>query len=383
MFDGMIISEDKDGNTVAVGAQEERPVQLFITTNPGLESVVAEELAERVESAGIAPVAVQVKPFGFGGQVWVEGGQRAAMYEVAMRLRSVHHVFESIHRFELPFDGALQHIEAQVGQLEIEPMKTANTFRVTSRRSGAHDFGSVDVQRRAGAALWRRYGTAVDLEDYDVDVRVDVFEHVCLVSFQWTQKSLSKRFQRRFQPRVALKASVAYALLRFAGIAPNDCGTLLDPFCGSGTILFEAAAVFPNLTLHGSDIDCHVIDGARENAAALGCADRLMLCQGDARELDDVFPEQRFDYIVTNPPYGMRFGRHLNFERFYTRVLQQFWYRLKVGGRLVIIAWKYRELARAVKATGLFRVHLERFVETGDLHPHIFVLHRIDRETAS
>ncbi len=355
-------------------------MRLFITTNPGLEDVVVEELLARAQAAGLGSIAVQPKPFGFGGQVWVEGGQREAMCAMAMQLRSVHHVFEPLHRFDVPMDGGLQHIEAQVEQLDIAEMKTAETFRVTSRRSGKHDFGSMDVQRRAGAALWRRYGTAVDLENFDVNVRVDIFEHVCLVSYQRTQRSLSKRFQRRFQPRVALKASVAYALLHVARIQAQERAELLDPFCGSGTILLEAAEVFPNLVLCGSDIDHHVIDGARENASALGCAERLVLRQGDARALDAVFPERRFDYIVTNPPYGVRFGQHLNFERFYTRVLQQFWYRLKTAGRLVLIAWKYRELVRAIKMTGLFRIRLERAVEMGSLHPHIFVLDRIDRE---
>ena len=106
----------------------------------------------------------------------------------------------------------------------------------------------------------------------------------------------------------------------------------------------------------------------------------MALCQGDARELDAVFPDLRFDYIATNPPYGMHFGQHLNFDRFYTRVLQQCWYRLRNGGRLVLIAWKYRLFSRAVKRTGLFRVRWERAVETGGLHPRIFVLDRIDRE---
>ena len=185
---------------------------------------------------------------------------------------------------------------------------------------------------------------------------------------------------RRYQPRVALKASVAYALVHFARIVEKSDGTLLDPFCGSGTILFEAAVIFPDLALFCSDIDQHVVDCARENASALGCAERMALCQGDARELDAVFPDRRFDYIVTNPPYGMRFGQHLNFDRFYTRVLQQCWYRLRPGGRLVLIAWKYRLFSRAAKRTGLFRLRAERVVETGGLHPRIFALDRIDRE---
>ena len=105
----------------------------------------------------------------------------------------------------------------------------------------------------------------------------------------------------------------------------------------------------------------------------------MALRQGDARELDAVFPDRRFDYIVTNPPYGMRFGQHLNFDRFYTRVLQQCWYDYGPA-----VAWcsspEVRLFSRAAKRTGLFRLRAERVVETGGLHPRIFALDRIDRE---
>ena len=376
----MVNSANRDGNTQVASAQGERPGQIFITTNPGMEDVVRDELLGRQQAAGLPPVAIELNPFGFGGQVWVEGGETEQLLQMAMKLRSIHHVFEPLHRFVLPLEDALQCIEEEIERLDIEAMETAKTFRVTSRRSGQHDFGSVDVQRRAGAALWRRYGTAVDLENSDVEVRVDVFERTCLVSFQRTHKSLSKRFMRRYQPRVALKASVAYALLHFARVGQKNDGVLLDPFCGSGTILFEAAESFPHLKLFGSDIDQRVVDCARENAIALGCAERMALCQGDARELDAVFPDCRFDYIATNPPYGMHFGQHLNFDRFYTRILQQCWYRLRPGGRLVLIAWKYRLFSRAVKRTGLFWIRGERAVDTGGLHPRIFALDRVDRE---
>ena len=49
-------------------AQGECPSQLFITTNPGMEDVVRDELLERLRAAGLPPVAVELNPFGFGGQ---------------------------------------------------------------------------------------------------------------------------------------------------------------------------------------------------------------------------------------------------------------------------------------------------------------------------
>jgi tRNA (guanine6-N2)-methyltransferase len=381
MLDAM---DNMDTTTAATSAQEKSgepaPAKLFITTNPGLEDVVKEEFTALLQAADMPPVDIRLKPFGFGGQVWVEGGERQAMEKLALTLRSVHHVLTPLHRFEIPAIDGLQYIEAQVEALAIADMETAQTFRVTSRRSGTHDFGSMDIQRRAGAALWRHYGCAVDLENFDINVRVDVFENICLVGYQLTQKSLSKRYQRRFQPRVALKASVAYALLHFARVESDKDKKLLDPFCGSGTILFEAAQLFPQMSIYGCDIDHRVVECARGNAEDVGLEQRIDLRQGDARELDKSFPDERFDYVVTNPPYGVRFGQHLNFERFYTRVLQQIWHLLQPGGRLVLIAWKRRQFMRALKLTGLFSRELERPIETGDLQPCIYVLNRIDRE---
>ncbi len=376
--------DNRDTTTAATSAQEKSvdspAAKLFITTNPGLEDVVKEELEALLQEAAMPPAEIHLKPFGLGGQIWVEGGQRQAMEKLALTLRSVHHVLTPLQRFTLPDTDGLQYIEDQVEALAIADMETAQTFRVTSRRSGTHDFGSLDIQRRAGAALWRHYGCAVDLENFTVNVRVDVFEKICLVGYQLTQKSLSKRYQRRFQPRVALKASIAYALLHFARIKKSEDRRLLDPFCGSGTILFEAAQVFPQLSIHGCDIDHRVVECARGNAEDIGLQERINLRQGDARELDKVFPNERFAYVITNPPYGVHFGQHLNFERFYTRILQQIWHILEPNGRLILIAWKRRQFTRALKLTGLFRQKLERPIKTGDLHPCIYVLDRIDRE---
>ena len=45
------------------------------------------------------------------------------------------------------------------------------SFRVTTRRHGEHPFSSMDVQRRADAALVERYGAPVDLTGFDLEVR--------------------------------------------------------------------------------------------------------------------------------------------------------------------------------------------------------------------
>ena len=99
----MVNSANRDGTTQAASAQGERSGQLFITTNPGMEDVVRDELLGRLQAANLPPVAIELNPFGFGGQVWVEGWETEQLRQMAMKLRSIHHVFEPLHRFALPF----------------------------------------------------------------------------------------------------------------------------------------------------------------------------------------------------------------------------------------------------------------------------------------
>ena len=161
------------------------------------------------------------------------------------------------------------------------------------------------------------------------------------------------------------------------GLAPDAQGALLDPFCGSGTILIEAAQLYPHLELHGCDIDARAVEGTRVNAAAEGIEDRLHLSQGDTRKLSAAYPAGRFGAIVTNPPYGIRFGQHLNFYRFYRRILQECWTLLDEGGMLVIVVFKRTELYRALVQLGLFKTIEERVVETGGVFPAVYVLQKV------
>ena len=195
-------------------------------------------------------------------------------------LRSVHHVVRLLYSFEIPAgtadgeggssaaEAGLGAIHAEVAGRGVPGMESARSFRVTTRRSGGHPFTSVDVQRRAGAALVERYGAAVDLTGYDCNVRVDLFGSTCVVGLQITRSPLSDRRMRPFSPRTSLRPNVAFALVHLARLR-GDGGPLLDPFCGSGTILREASRCFPEMELSGSDYSEKVVEGAANNLQAL------------------------------------------------------------------------------------------------------------------
>jgi putative N6-adenine-specific DNA methylase/tRNA (guanine6-N2)-methyltransferase len=266
-------------------------------------------------------------------------------------------------------------VERALTAAAIPELAEAPPFRVTSAREGEHAFTSHDLQRVAGAVLMERFGAPVDLRGFAVEVRVDVVAERCAVAVQLTRRELSNRYARAFAPRVALKANVAYACLRLGGLGA-DTERLLDPFCGSGTLLLEAGAVLPDTALHGSDRQEQAVEGARRNLDAAGLTARADLRQAEALSLDRIYPTGYFDAVVTNPPYGARLGRGIRFGPFYTDLLTQAHHLLRPGGRLVVLVRKRGAFHGALAKVGGFRIRREQMVATSGVYPVIFVLER-------
>ncbi|WP_118831594.1 methyltransferase domain-containing protein [Salinibacter ruber] len=352
---------------------------LLFTVNMGLEDVVVDEFRERAAAAGLNVTNTDDAPFGLQSYALVEvDAAPDDALDVARRMRSVHHVLAPLYTFTLPADGedALQTIQDTVTTLDVEAMETADTFRASSVRQGEHDFTSVDVQTRAGGALDARYDASVDLEDYDVEVRVDVREDQCLVSVQHTREALSRRQLEGYQPRAALKANVAYALLRLAHLdAPPN--TLLDPFCGSGTILLEAADRWADTQCYGSDWNEEAVSGARTNVDLAGLSDRIAIRKGDVWHLDETFADVTADLIVTNPPFGVRMASSMDFYPFYRRVLGQMGAVLRPGGLVVMLVLRQGPFNTVLDESDRFASRHVRAIEIGGLYPYVFVLERL------
>lgn len=383
---------------------------LWLTTNGGLEDVAAREFEERASRAGLAEATASETPGGCSGYVLASAAAPPeAMLGVARAMRSIHHVTAPLYTFELDAANPLDELRATVADLDVPAMASARTFRVTTNRKGSHDFTSVDVQRVAGAALQERYGTEVDLEAYDAEVRVDVWGGEVTVGLQHTTASLSQRHARVFEARATLKPNVAYGLLRLPRMeqAPH---VILDPFCGSGTLILEAAAHWPRAHLVGTDWDERVVAGARVNAWAnglggalrrgdlscgdLSCDDHappsshtrpplargICLRQSDAREVSGTLSGLRADLVVTNPPYGERLGRRMSFLPFYEQFLEEMHRVLRPGGWLVLLVGKNGPFNTAVRRSAEagfpYDVRHVRVINAGGLYPHAFVLQR-------
>jgi len=189
----------------------------------------------------------------------------------------------------------------------------------------------------------------VDVESPDVRLNLVVRKGKAVLSIDLGSGALHRRGWRGAQGDAPLKENLAAAVLARGGWpAPYlQGGGLLDPMCGSGTLLIEgalmAADVAPGLqrhgqglpsrwtgfdvagwnalcadarerarvglaslrpVFHGSDADANVIRSARGNAESAGVLDAIDFA---ARDISDVpAPAEAYGLVVCNPPYDVR-----------------------------------------------------------------------------
>ncbi|KAB0542824.1 hypothetical protein F7P85_11185 [Kerstersia gyiorum] len=194
--------------------------------------------------------------------------------------------------------------------------------------------------------LRAREGARPDIDTVRPDARVHLFlsEDTATLYLDTSGESLFKRGWRYDKGAAPLRENLAAGLLALSDWDP--AAALLDPFCGSGTILIEAAwialgvppgmnrpfgferlrdydayqlgqlrqeaqaAILPSLDapLVGVDLDPAVIAAARSNAERARLSpDAIRFEVGDARHFA---PPADSGWIVTNPPYGERLDEH-------------------------------------------------------------------------
>ncbi|MCC6643496.1 class I SAM-dependent RNA methyltransferase [Candidatus Peregrinibacteria bacterium] len=176
---------------------------------------------------------------------------------------------------------------------------------------------------------------------------------ICTLSLDTTGDSLHKRGYRTEANLAPLKETLAAALILLSDWKADR--PLIDPFCGSGTILIEAAMIGLNiapglnrnftfeswpdsdkalikklryeaaealqptpLNLQGSDFNPRTIDTAHQNIERAGLTDQIKLKQLDVHDLD--FAEIKNSTIITNPPYGERLSEISAVEKLYAEL---------------------------------------------------------------
>ena len=122
-----------------------------------------------------------------------------------------------------------------------------------------------------------------------------------------------------------LAAAAAYLLPAAEG------DLVVDPFCGSGTLLAERAQRGRYGRLVGIDHLASALSSARVNLARVAAGAEWV--RGDFSELERLAP---IDAILTNPPYGRRIGDRADARELHARLDRLAARALRPGGHLLV-----------------------------------------------
>ncbi len=243
------------------------------------------EESEITETEGQSAV-LEVKNPGFAG--------------IKKRLALSHGIYEFLGKSEVDNPGHF------FGKKDIEiemPFRVRAHF--TDRKP---DRDVKELERKCANRIWRNSESrgmepSVDLKNPKtcIDLFVEdkaVYIGKKLFDIDKKQFALTDSNKRPFRRPITMGSRTARLMINLAQVRE---GKILDPFCGTGAILIEAGMV--GLYPYGIDIKEDLIEGAKKNIAHFGL--NAGIREGDARKLHEMFPENHFDAVVTDPPYGI------------------------------------------------------------------------------
>ena len=194
---------------------------------------------------------------------------------------------------------------------------------------------------------------SVDTREPDIPIQAHLTDRDFSLYLDTTGQPLFKRGQRLATGDAPLRENLAAGILKIAGWTPEV--PLLDPMCGSATILLEAANIaldiapglgrhfafekFKNfdgrhwrgqlqeglsrqkrkapLAIFGSDISGDALSAARVNLRGAGLDKVVSLKKANVL---DISAPAKEGIIATNPPYGVRLGEQQQLAEFYPKL---------------------------------------------------------------
>jgi putative N6-adenine-specific DNA methylase len=199
-----------------------------------------------------------------------------------------------------------------------------------------------------------RHRPSVNTRAPDISIQAHLTERDFTLYLDTTGEPLFKRGHRLAAREAPLRENLAAGIVRLAGWTPDL--PLLDPMCGSGTILLEAAQIAldiapglgrhfsferfrnfdaprwreqiqqrsaprrpskPPPAIYGSDLSADALKAARTNLEAAGLNEIVSLKKANILEIAAPAKE---GIVVTNPPYGVRLGEQQQLAEFYPKL---------------------------------------------------------------
>ncbi len=305
--------------------------RLVAKTFQGLEEVLADEL----KTIGAKNVEVQNRAVVFDGN-------RAMMYRANYHVRTALSILKPIAEFTAENEERLY---KEIGRINwsnyMSVDDTLSVSAVTFGKLFTHSqYASLKVKDAIVDQFRRRHGKRpnVDTQAPDIKINIHIAHKKCTVLLDSSGEPLFKRGYRIKTTKAPINEVLAAGMIKLSGWK-RDCD-FLDPMCGSGTILIEAAMAaygvapgtyrkkfgfeswndfdadlfdqiaeeaFDTTTFEhniiGSDISLAAIEVSNENIHNAFLSKKITV---KAQDFFDMKPPVNNSIIITNPPYGER-----------------------------------------------------------------------------
>src|SRR5271168_4042857 len=337
-------------------------------TQPGFEGIAADEIGVRIRGAReiarrvvpdragmtifFAPAAEKLGAIRTAEDLFGLAGYRAGVGPENKELDKIRGVSR-----EAPLVEA-----ALVARVKVSPGTRAGRrlkFRVIARMAGEHEFRRVDFQRAVERGILERSDHTWRLEEEDADVELwaTMIDAEFFLTVRLSDDAMRHREYKAAHRPASLRASSAAALAWLS--EPRDDDVVLDPFCGAGTVLIERAHLGKYAMLLGIDRDQGALAAARINVGAR--YKPIQLENWDAGALP--IGAASVSKIVTNLPWGIRYGSHGENRKLYPEWFREFARVLKSGGTMVLLTAEWRlmrdlERSRKIAPGKIIRVSI-------------------------
>lgn len=330
-------------------AAETAVTHFFATCPRGLEPLLAEDIG----AAGGQEIAIVPGGAGFSGSK--ENG-----YRLNLHSRIATRVLRRVATADFSNENDIYRLAYGVDWRSHFDVSRSIRVYVTAVRA---PFKSTEyITLKTKDAVCDRFradcGKRPDVNTAAPEVRIHLFlnERQATLYLDLSGEPLWMRGQKIAKVAAPLKENLAAGILRLAGWQPGT--PLLDPMCGSGTFLLEAAGMTlgdapglardmkdfgftrlndydpslwkrlcmeaaehrvmaDRLPIWGSDSDADAVARAQQNIAHAGLDDLIEIRCADMLDIDPPVPE---GLLVTNPPYGERLGEAEQLAAFYPRL---------------------------------------------------------------
>ena len=360
--------------------QKEKPFEMVARTNAGLE----EELVKELKACGATEIRIANRAVLFKGDLGV-------MYKANLSSRLALRILVPWVKFRAKTPEELYETALDLPFSEL--MGIEQTFAIDATVHSTlfthSKYASLKLKDALADHFRKHFDKRPDVELDEPDFRFNLFiqESDVTILLDSSGDSLHKRGYRMGGGLAPLNEVLAAGMLKLAGYTGDEI--LVDPMCGSGTILTEALLIAsnqipqfsrsyfgfiawkefeeeeyksirnelmdhshpPKFPIRGFEIDEYQLAKARENQEELKFGEEIELHLSDFFELN---AENEEGLIVMNPPYGERLGLDEAID-FYDQIGTAFKHKWP-GWK----AWVISSNLKALKRLGLkpFKKHI-------------------------